>query len=85
MFLLNYLIGTAQLAIWKTRKNNGIGLAPTDTKVMIMYLVAAGIRTELAYYSLTNNVTAFCEIWCINEVLCVLHDDQLVFSFNPIP
>ncbi len=79
MFLLNYLIGTAQLAIWKTRKNKSLGLAATDPKVMIMYLVAAGIRTELAYYSLTNN-----EIRCINEVLCVLHDDQLVFSFNPI-
>lgn len=40
-------------------ENKGLELAVTDTKVMTMYLVAAGIRTELAYYSFTNNVTAF--------------------------
>lgn len=79
--LLNYLIGTAKLAIWKTRKNKGLELAATNSRVMCMSLVAARLRMEFTYYSLTNNVSAFCEIWCINEVLCVVHDDQLVLGF----
>jgi len=56
-----------------------IELSYRDSK--IMWPVAARLRKEFAYYSLTNNIPAFCEIWCINEVLCVVHDDQLVLGF----
>ncbi len=59
LLCLDYKI---KLAIWKMRKNKGLEMASTDPKVMFMYLVAARIRTEFAYYSLTNNVTAFCEM-----------------------
>lgn len=79
--LLNYLLGTAKLAIWKTRKNKGMGLMATDPEVMFLYLVTARIKIEFAYYNLTNNVAGFHECWCINEALCVVHDDLLVLNF----
>lgn len=78
---MNYLLGTAKLAIWKTRKNKGMGLMATDPEVMFLYLVTARRKIEFAYNNLTNNVAGFHECWCINEALCVVHNDLLVLNF----
>ncbi len=81
MCLLNYLIGTAKLAIWKTRKNKGLQLATVDPEMMFQCLVKGRLKIEFAYYRLINNVVFFCDVWGVNEVLCIIHDDQLVVNF----
>ncbi len=53
--LINYLLGTAKLAIWKTRKNKGNQLETIDVDVMFRKLVGGRIKIELAYYKLVNN------------------------------
>ncbi len=81
MCLLNYLIGTAKLAIWKTRKNKGLQLATVDPEMMFRCLVKERLEIEFAYYRLINNVILFCYVWGVNEILCIIHDDQLVVKF----
>lgn len=80
MCLLNYLIGTAKLAIWKTRKNQGLQLNSTNVEVMFKKLVAGRLKIEFVYYSLVNNETGFSDLWCVNEVLCVVSDGHLVLQ-----
>lgn len=70
MCLLNYLIGT----------DKGLQLANIDPEEMLKWLIVGRLKIQFAYYKLTNNLWGFCEVWCVNEVLCMLHDDQLVFT-----
>lgn len=77
---MNYLIGTAKLAIWKTRKNKGLQLATIDPEMMFRRLVEGRLKIEFAYYRLTNNVVLFCDVWSINEVLCTVQDDELAVN-----
>ncbi|KAI4900412.1 hypothetical protein NFI96_009713, partial [Prochilodus magdalenae] len=50
--LLNYVTGTAKLAIWKTRKNRAAGVGCVDPEVMLRYLMAGRIKVEYEYYRL---------------------------------
>ncbi len=79
--LLNYLIGTAKLAMWKTRKNKELELGSIDAEMMLKCMVKGRIKMEFSYYKLINNVESFLEIWGINEVLCVTDDGVLFFNF----
>ncbi len=79
--LLNYLIGTAKLAMWKTRKNKELELSSVDAELMLKGMVKGRITMEFAYYKLINNVESFLGIWGINEVLCVIDDGVLFFQF----
>lgn len=64
MCLLNYLIGTAKLAVCKAQKNKGLQLANIDPEEMLKWLIAGRQKIEFAYYRLTNNLWGFCEVWC---------------------
>lgn len=44
MVLLNYLIGTAKLAVWKTRKNKGLQLETIDPEEMCKRLIAGRLN-----------------------------------------
>ncbi len=79
--LLNYLIGTAKLAMWKTRKNKELELGSVDAELMLKGMVKGRITMEFTYYKLINNVESFLGIWGINEVLCVIDDGVLFFQF----
>ncbi len=48
---------------------------------MFQCLVKGRLKIEFAYYRLINNVVFFCDVWGVNEVLCIIHDDQLVVNF----
>lgn len=79
--LLNYLIGTAKLAIWKTRKNKELKVGSTNVEMMLKCMVKGRIKIEFSYYKLINDVERFLRIWGINEVLCVFDDADLFFTF----
>ncbi len=78
--LLNYLLGTAKLAIWKTRKNKGNQLETIDVDVMFRKLVGERIKIELAYYKLVNNECFFCDFGCFKDILCVVFEGQLFLN-----
>lgn len=79
--LLNYLIGTAKLAIWKTRKNKGLNLLTIDAELMFKNLVAGRLKIEFLYYNLIKNEGCFDDIWCLKNVLCEILEGQLVLNF----
>lgn len=80
--LLNFLSGTAKLAIWKSRKNKLLGQGSLDVLMIFKGLVAARLRIEHAYYKMVNCVESFMYIWGINEVLCTVDDDDdLMLAF----
>ncbi len=54
--LLNFLSGTAKLAIWKSRKNKLLGQVSLNVLNMFMGLVAARLRIEHVYYKLVKCV-----------------------------
>ncbi len=60
LVLLNFLFGTAKLAIWKTRKNKMLGKDTLDPLLMFFGLVASRLRIEHGYYKLVG-VYQFCE------------------------
>lgn len=57
--LLNYLLGTAKLSIWKMRKNKGEQLGTTEVEMMFRKLVGGRLKIEFAYYKLVNNEMFF--------------------------
>ena len=80
--LLNYVTGTAKLAIWKTRKNRAAGVGCVDPEVMLRYLMAGRIKVEHEYYRLVNRMEDFIPVWGQGGVLCrVDNDHQLVLQF----
>jgi len=78
--LLNCLIGTAKLAIWKTRKNEGLNLLSTDAELMFKNLVAGRLNIEFVYYNLIKNEGRFDDIWCFKNVLCEINEGRLVLN-----
>jgi len=69
LILPNFLSGTANLAIWKSRKNKVLGQGSMDVLMIFKGLVEARLTIEHAYYKMVNGVETFMYIWGINEVL----------------
>lgn len=74
LVLIN-LFGTAKLAIWKTRKSQMLGQGWTDVVRSLKGLVAARLRVEHAFYTLTSNLEPFRALWGIRHVLCSQEED----------
>ena len=79
--LINYISGTAKMAIWLTRKNKREGAGSIDPVQVMEGLVAARLRVEFAYYKLVDNVEAFSLFWAQGDVLCVVQEGELCLSF----
>uniref|UniRef100_A0A669D6D2 Reverse transcriptase domain-containing protein n=1 Tax=Oreochromis niloticus TaxID=8128 RepID=A0A669D6D2_ORENI len=82
LVLINFLFGTAKLAIWKTRKNQMLGQGWTDVVQSLKGLLASRLKVEHAFYSLTSSLDSFETMWGIGRVLCsVGADGTLILHF----
>ena len=79
--MINFISGTAKMAIWLTRKNKTEGAGSTNPVQVLEGLVAARLRVEFAFYKLTDNLETFSLFWAQKEVLCAVRDDELCLSF----
>lgn len=79
--LLNYVLGTAKLSIWKTRKNKLLGIGGLDPVKMLKGLIANRLKIEFSYYVLVGDLITFRENWCVKEILCCIYEEQLVLNF----
>ncbi len=80
--MLNFLSGSAKLAIWLTRKNRVQNVGSVDPVPVLEGLLKARIRVEHAYYRMTDNMLAFRQIWAVGGVLCsVGEDEELIVNF----
>ena len=82
MVLMNFLFANAKIATWVSRKNKMAGGGWTDTLRCLRGLVAARLRVEHAFFTLTDNLEGFRAVWGVGQVLCSLGDNQsLVLKF----
>ena len=79
--LLNFISGTAKIAIWLSRKNKINGLQKEDAAVIFQRHVIARVRVEFEFFKLTRNVEVFVNKWDIDNVLCSVDEASLVFPF----
>ncbi len=57
--LLNDVLGTAKLSIWKTRKNKLLGIGGMDPVKMLKSLIANRLKIEFSYYVLVGDLITF--------------------------
>ena len=80
--LLNFLPGSAKLAIWLTWKNQAQNAGSVELVPVLKGLIQARLRVEHSYYRLTNNVLAFCKLWGVGGVFCsVGEEEELIVNF----
>lgn len=80
--LLNFLSGTAKLAIWLTRRNRAQDQGAVEPAAMLEGLLKARLRVEHSYYRMTDNLSAFDRIWAVGGVLCSVGEDgDLLVNF----
>lgn len=63
--LLNFVLGSAKMSIWKTRKNKMLGMGPINAEMVIKGMITARIKIEYTYYKLVNDFAMFSEIWLV--------------------
>ena len=82
MVLMNFIFANAKIAIWISRKNKMAGGGWTDPLLCLRGLVAARLRVEHAFFTLTDNLEGFRAVWGVGQVLCSLGDNRsLVLKF----
>ncbi len=76
--LLNFLLGSAKLSIWKTRKNKMLGIGSIDAEMVLKGMITARIKTEYTYYKLVSDIVMFSEIWSVGGVLCQIGENEML-------
>ncbi len=77
--LLNFLLGSAKLSIWKTRKNKMLGIGSIDAEMVLKGMITARIKIEYTYYKLVSDIVMFSEIWSVGGVLCQIGENEMLF------
>ncbi|TWW54495.1 hypothetical protein D4764_0262130 [Takifugu flavidus] len=78
--LLNFFIGQAKLAIYVSRRNKIGGSLDCDLQTIFARMVKARIKTDFNFYRATNNIEEFKSTWCLNDGLCLVEEEELVFG-----
>ena len=78
--LLNYVVGQAKMAIYKTRKNQVEGEAGLGLREMFCVLVKARIKIDHRYHELMNTMKDFTDVWCFTTAVCSIHEGKLSFN-----
>lgn len=80
--LINFVFGSAKLAIWLTRKNRMRSVGSVEPVPVLVGLLKARLKVEHAYFRTTDNVWTFQKIWAVGGVLCsVGEDEELIINF----
>ena len=80
--LVNFLSGSAKLAIWLTRKNGAQSVGSVEPVLVLKGLLKARLRVEHSYYQMMDDMQGFRHIWAVEGVLCsVGSDGELNVSF----
>lgn len=79
--IVNFLVGQAKLAIYKTRKNRVQREGSDDVLSMFKILVKCRLKVDYEFYKLLKDLGKFEELWCVNEMLCELEGVNLQINF----
>ena len=74
--LLNFVVGQAKMAVYKSRKNQVEGEAGLGLAEMFGVLVKARVRVDFRYHSLMGTME---ELWCFTSAVCTVQEGKLFF------
>ncbi|KAI4878376.1 hypothetical protein NFI96_005410 [Prochilodus magdalenae] len=78
--LLNFVLGQAKLAIYMSRKNKMSQSSDHDARQVFMRLVRARVKVDFNYYRSMKDLDSFQLVWCSEDVVCSVEEDELVFA-----
>ncbi|KAI4899661.1 hypothetical protein NFI96_033222 [Prochilodus magdalenae] len=78
--LLNFILGQAKLAIYVSRKNKMSQSSDHDATQVFTRLVRARVKVDFNYYRSMKDLDSFKLVWCSEDVVCSVEEDELVFA-----
>lgn len=78
--LFNFVFGQAKMAIYLSRRNKIEESLDFDINTVFVRMVKARLKVDFDFYSTTNNVEEFINIWCLKNVLCSVVENVLCFG-----
>ncbi|KAI4890612.1 hypothetical protein NFI96_004370 [Prochilodus magdalenae] len=78
--LLNFILGQAKLAIYVSRKNKMSQSSDHDAIQVFTRLVRARVKVDFNYYRSMKDLDSFKLVWCSEDVVCSVEEDELVFA-----
>lgn len=73
--LMNFLFGSAKLAIWLTRRNKTQNSGCVDLVPVFEGLLKSRLRVEFAFYKIMEKLQDFINMWAVGGVLCSVEGD----------
>ena len=77
--LLNHLSGEAKMAIYISRKNRVENRDGQEARAVWVVNLRARLRLEFSFYKLVSDLESFKRIWCFNDILCTVTNNELSF------
>ena len=78
--LLNFILGEAKMAIYLTRRNKIESNVTQDLVSVFRSMVRARVWIDFKFYKAMKNLDTFQQLWCFNEVVCSVGDEELCFG-----
>ena len=78
--LLNFVIGQAKMAVYKSRKNQVEGEAGLGLAEMFGVMGKARVRVDFRYHSLMGTMEEFRDLWCFTSAVYTVQDGKLLFN-----
>ena len=77
---MNFVVGQAKMAVYKSRKNQVEGEAGLGLADMFGVLVKARVRVDFRYHSLMGTMEEFRDLWCFTSAVCTVQEGKLFFN-----
>ena len=78
--LLNFVVGQAKMAIYKSRKNRVEGKAGLDVREMFKTMVKTRIKVDFNYHKMMGTLEEFTHVWCCSTAVCSIQGGTLSFN-----
>ncbi|KAK2883356.1 hypothetical protein Q8A73_022289 [Channa argus] len=81
--LMNWLSGSAKLAIWLTRRNQTQDTGSVQLVPVLKGLLKARLRVEFVYHRMIDDMLTFGHRWAVGNVLCTVVEEtgELIVNF----
>ncbi|KAK2897116.1 hypothetical protein Q8A73_013496 [Channa argus] len=81
--LMNWLSGSAKLAIWLTRRNQTQDTGSVQLVPVLKGLLKARLRVEFVYHRMIDDMLTFGHRWAVGDVLCTVVEEtgELIVNF----
>ena len=78
--LINFILGQAKMVIYLSRRNKLENSLDVGSVTLLVRMVKARLHGDFSFYRTTNNVEEFFNIWSLNNVLCSVVENELIFG-----